>query len=311
MIKKQYDLTLVAGPCSITPENTEQVIREIAPITTPDGERAIYGTRVVGLKSRTALSRSGEGMGIDYDVVIKSLSLSENERANLILPSAELAQKIANKTGLLITSEIMIPHIQLPYFEQKQDLHGNFLPWNPAVEQLGWHLYQMNEFAKRNNWHIGIKHGKFLGIDPLEVANHPDFKGETALEKVVLGLTAYVADHPKELIIIHRGVDVPRDQKYRNAMAHEIMKRIKQKAPSAKIYFDPTHTIGPKMKHIIVEETLAAAKIKSGDDFLYDGLLIEAGDSPTDTDEHVTIEELKYLVKELSTFRKLRAPAKA
>ncbi|HSX08978.1 MAG TPA: hypothetical protein VLF93_02385 [Candidatus Saccharimonadales bacterium] len=308
MNNKQYDLEIIAGPCSITPENAEQIINETAQVKTPDGKRAIYGTRVVGLKSRTALDTKGSGMGIDYEVVIKALSLPENERKKLVMPSVELAEKIAKETGLMIASEIMIPHIQLPSFEQKEMLKGNFLPWNPAVNQLGWQLFEMNEFAKRNNWNIGIKHGKFLGNDPLEVANHPDYQGETALEKVALGLVAYLSGHPQDLIIIHRGVDVPRNKDYRNAMAHEIMKRIKQKAPNAKMYFDPTHTIGPKMRHTIVDETIAAMKLKAGEDFLYDGLIAEAGDSPTDTDEHITIEELQFLVNELSKFRKIRPP---
>lgn len=310
MKNKLYDLEIIAGPCSITPENTEQIINETAQIKTPDGKRAIYGTRVVGLKSRTALDENGAGMGIDYEVVIKALNLSTNEREQLTMPSVELAEKIAKETGLMISSEIMIPHIQLPFFEQKESLKGNFLPWNPAVNQLGWQLFEMNEFAKRNNWNIGIKHGKFLGKDPLEVSNHPDYKGETALEKVVLGLTAYLSGHPQDLIIIHRGVDVPRDPNYRNAMAHDIMKRIKKNAPDIKMYFDPTHTIGPKMRHTIVDETISAMKITIEENFLYDGIIAEAGDSPTDTDEHLTIPELQTLVNELSTFRTIREPKK-
>ena len=308
MNNKQYDLEIIAGPCSITPENTEQIINEIAHVKTPDGKRAVYGTRVVGLKSRTALDENGSGMGIDYEVVREALNLPENEREKLTMPSVELAEKIAKKTGLMIASEIMIPHIQLPFFEKKESLKGNFLPWNPAVNQLGWQLFEMNEFAKRNDWNIGIKHGKFLGKDPLEVANHPDYKGETTLEKVVLGLTAYLSGHPKDLIIINRGVDVPRNKDYRNAIAHEIMKRIKQKAPFAKMYFDPTHTIGPKMRHTIIDETISAMKLKVEEDFLYDGVIAEAGDSPTDADEHITITELQDLVITLSTFRRLRPP---
>jgi len=306
-MNNNYDLTIIAGPCSITQENTEEIINEIAPITTPDGNRAIYGTRVVGLKSRTALAE-GDGMGMDYEVIKQALSLPESERGKLSLPSVKLAERIAKETGLLITAEIMIPHIQLPFYEQKEILHGNFLPWNPAVEQLGWNLLEMGEFAKRNQWDIGIKHGKFLGKVSLEVANHPDYKGETALEKVMIGLETYIPKIDGEIIMIHRGVDVPREGDSRNAIAHEIMKRVKPKMPRSKMYFDPTHTIGPKLKHTIVPETLAAMKLKIGNDFLYDGLLMEAGTSPTDTDEHVTIDELKYLVKELNAFRKLRAP---
>jgi len=307
---KNYDLEIIAGPCSITVENTEQIIREIAPITTPDGKKAIYGTRVVGLKSRTALSQTDDGMGIDWPVMKQAINATEEEKTKLTLPSVQLAEKIANETNLLISSEIMMPHLQLPFLENTPILRNRVMIWNPAVEQLGWHLYQMNAFAKRNNWDIGIKHGKFLGEDPLEVANHPDYKGETTLEKVIIGLTSFVHDAPRDIIIIHRGVDVPGKGDYRNAIAHEIMKRVKSKIPHAKMFFDSTHSIGPKMRHRIVDETLEAMQLKVGQDFLYDGLLMEAGDSPTDTDEHITIQELQQLVNDLSTFRKLREPKK-
>ena len=51
-------------------------------------------------------------------------------------------------------------------------------------------------------------------------------------------------------------------------------------------------------------------KMKTDDDeFLYDGILMEAGSSsPVDLGEHVTINELKQLVVDLSKFRKLRTP---
>jgi 3-deoxy-D-arabino-heptulosonate 7-phosphate (DAHP) synthase len=38
---------------------------------------------------------------------------------------------------------------------------------------------------------------------------------------------------------------------------------------------------------------------------LYDGILIEAGTSKTDSEQHISIKELKELVKELSKFRKI------
>lgn len=305
-----YDLEIIAGPCSITPQNTEQIINEIAPITTADGKPGIYGTRVVGLKSRTALSLDDKGMGIDWPVIKQTVNATEEEKNKLKLPSVELAEKIARETDLLISSEIMIPHLQLPFFENKPIFKNRIMIWNPAVEQLGWHLYQMNQFAKRNNWDIGIKHGKFLGKDPLEVANHPDYTDETTLEKVIIGLTTYVHDAPRDVIIIHRGLDVPGRGDYRNAIAHEIMKRVKTKLPQAKMFFDSTHSIGPKMRHRIVTETMEAMTLTVGDNYLYDGLLMEAGDSPTDTDEHVTIKELDQLVKDLSKFRNLRSPEK-
>ncbi len=74
-MNKQYDLEIIAGPCSITPENAEEIIERTAKIVTPDGMRAIYGTRVVGLKSRTALDLKGEGMGIDSQIIQKALKL--------------------------------------------------------------------------------------------------------------------------------------------------------------------------------------------------------------------------------------------
>ncbi len=307
---KPYDLEIIAGPCSITPENTDEVISEIAPIKTPDGKRAIYGTRVVGLKSRTALDLKGEGMGIDSQVMQQVLILPPSQHKKLKIPSVELAEKIAKETGLLIATEIMIPHLQLPFWESKKVLRGNVMIWNPAVDQLGWNLLEMSQFANKNQWNIGIKHGKFLGKDPLEVANHPDYKGETTLEKVVLGLTTYVQNIKGELVIIHRGVDVPGRGDYRSAITHEIMKRIKLKTSHTKLYFDPTHSVGPVMRHKIVDEIMFAMKLKIKNKYLYDGLLMEAGStSPVDIGEHLTIAELKELVKTLSEFRALRPPA--
>ena len=305
-----YDLEIIAGPCSITPENTQEIISELAKITTPYGQRAILGTRVVGLKSRTSLDLSGDGMGIDSQVIQQAMKLSSSERMKLKIPSVELAEKIIKETGMVITTEIMIPHIQLPYWEAKKIFRGNLMVWNPAVNQLGWNLFEMGEFAQRNDWNVGLKHGKFLGKDPLEVANHPDYQGETSMEKVLIGLTSYVPEMREDLIIIHRGVDVPGRGDYRNAIIHEIMKRIKKKVPkSNRLYFDPTHSIGPKMRHKIVDEIIKAMKMKVGDEFLYDGILMEAGSSsPVDLGEHITINELKQLVADLSKFRKLRSP---
>jgi hypothetical protein len=307
--KKNYDLEIIAGPCSITPENAKEIIEATSKILTPTGNKAIYGTRVVGLKSRTNLNESGDGMGIDYDKIMKALKLGPSKINGLKIPSVELAEKIARETNLMITTEIMIPHIQLPFWANKKLLKGKVMIWNPAVNQLGWNLFEMREFAKKNKWHIGVKHAKFLGRETLRKANHPDYKGETALEKVLIGLTSYASGIDGDLYIIHRGVDVPRTGSYRNAIIHEIMKRIKKRIPKAKLFFDPTHSIGPKMRHKIFNEALTAMKIKTGSAYLYDGLLIEAASSsPVDLDEHLTLKELQKLVDRLSKFRKIRSP---
>ncbi len=305
---KDYNLEIIAGPCSITPENAEEIIREIAPITTPDGNRAIYGTRVVGLKSRTGMTSDGKGMGIDFDMIHDVFDMSRAERNQRVLPSQLIAEKIVKETGMIIATEIMIPHLQLPFFENSEILKNNMMIWNPAVEQLGWNMHEMSHYAIRNNWELGLKHGKFLGKEHLHVANHPDYEGETSLEKTVIGMATFTNGKQDDLIIIHRGVDVPGRGNYRNALVHEVMKRLKSKVPGCRLYFDPSHSFGPKMRNHIVSGIIEAMKIKVEEKFLYDGILIEAGTSPTDADQHITISELNGLVQELSKFRKLRVP---
>lgn len=305
---KQYDLEIIAGPCSITPENTEEIIHEIAPIKTPDGKRGIYGTRVVGLKSRTGMTPDGKGMGIDYEMINEVFDMSRAERNKRKLPSQLLAEKIVKETGMLIATEVMIPHLQLPFFENSEILKGNMMIWNPAVEQLGWNALEMSHYAIRNKWELGLKHGKFLGKEHLHVANHPDYVGETTLEKTIIGMTSFTNGKQNDLIIIHRGVDVPGRGNYRNALVHEVMKRLKTKVPGCRMYFDPSHSFGPMMRDHIVSGIIEAMELKQNGGFLYDGILIEAGTSPTDTDQHITIAELHEVVQKLSKFRKLRAP---
>jgi hypothetical protein len=254
------------------------------------------------------LNTDGKGMGIDFHVIKECLTLSTNKRKKLILPSAEIAERIIRETGLLIASEIMLPHIQLPFFAAKESLQGQMLVWNPSVEQLGWPLLEMSMYAVKNDWQIGIKHSKFLGKDPLEIANNPDYSGETSLEKTLLGLTTFITKREGNFVLIHRGVDVPAKGNFRNALVHEVMKRIKLRVPEARIFFDPSHSYGPKMRHKIIEGVIEAMQIKVKNDLLYDGILIEAGTSPTDTDQHITIKELQYIVDELSIFRNLRQP---
>lgn len=44
------------------------------------------------------------------------------------------------------------------------------------------------------------------------------------------------------------------------------------------------------------------------ENYLYDGALIEVGRSKTDTEQHITIEELDYLCQQITKFRELVAP---
>lgn len=308
-MNKQYNLEIIAGPCSITEDNVSEIINEIASIKTHEGVPGIYGTRVVGLKSRTSLALDGAGMGLDYPVIKRALRLPATERDLLELPTVSIMEEIVQTTGLMVATEIMLPHIQLPFYQNSSILNGNLMVWNPSVNQLGWSVLETSAFVNRNNWKMGIKHGKFLGKEHSDIADNPDYIGETTLEKTWKGLaTSYSQISQANPILIHRGVDVPREGLHRSLPVHNVAKRVKLAVQGSKMYFDPSHSFGPDLRDKIVDETIKAMKLKLNDGFLYDGILIEAGTSPSDTEQHITISELQYLVNELSKFRHLRSP---
>jgi 3-deoxy-D-arabino-heptulosonate 7-phosphate (DAHP) synthase len=127
------------------------------------------------------------------------------------------------------------------------------------------------------------------------------------MEKTWEGLVSYAKKFlsPKRIILIHRGVDVPEKEKYRNAPVHYLAMKVK-KHTGCLLFFDPSHSHGPLMRENIVEETIKAMKMKiNNDEYLYDGILIEVGRSLTDTEQHISLDEFKYLVKELVKFREL------
>lgn len=302
-------LTIIAGPCSIDQQNLEEVYR-IAEITTEDqtGKKqpAIAGTRIVGMKSRTELNTSGDGMGIDYPVFIQNLATLTNGgcvRDLAIPPSVKIAEDVFQKTGMLIATEVMSPMVQLPQYEGRIP-DGKLMPWNPAVEQLGWPILQTAEMVRKNKWHIGIKNGKWVG-EHVRNANSVDFSGNTTMEKTWAGLASYVGDIDGDIILIHRGVDVPDKGDYRNAPVHNIAKRTKEKT-GAKLYFDPSHAYGPKMQKQITYAVIDAMQLTMDDgSYLYDGILIETGTSSTDTDQHISIDELEAMVNEIAQYRSI------
>lgn len=309
---KKQQITIIAGPCSVD-ENNIKEIREISEIevTNRQGkkQRAVAGTRIVGLKSRTELDASGEGMGMDYaaykknsEILLEGGTISDFE----IMPSALIAEEIAKDTNMIIATEVMNPLIQLPAFEQRVG-RGKLMPWNPSVNQLGWQIETMAAFARRNGWHIGIKNGKWIG-DHLETADHHEYKGRTTMEKTWAGLVKYVQDIEHDIVLIHRGVDVPGKGNFRNAPVHHIAKRVK-KDTNVKLFFDPSHTYGPKLRDTIVEAVINAMDMKTDEgEYLYDGVLVETGTSSTDTEQHITVDELRFLTKELAKKRDLVSP---
>jgi hypothetical protein len=306
--QQSYDLEVIAGACSSDLDNRDQVF-EIADmrVRNQQGEtqRGVFGVRNVRLKSRTALGEDDE-MGMDLPTLRPQI-----DKGSAILdmtpPSVEAAREIVAQTDLLVATEIMMPDIQIPHYENKIP-KDKLLLWTPAVDQLGWHVMQMTKYAKRQGWHIGIKNGKTLG-STLAEANDPNRTELIELEKVWKGLTTYAEGLDRsQLILIHRGVLVPERDKFRNALVHEVARRVKHAVPGVKLYLDPSHSYGPKLRHEIVSGTIDAMKMMDGNTHLYDGILIESGVSKTDTDQHITLDELQVLLEDLAKFRRLREP---
>ncbi|MEI6327181.1 MAG: hypothetical protein WCO78_03625 [Candidatus Roizmanbacteria bacterium] len=290
--KQNHTITVIAGPCSLNPMNINELY-EIADITVK-GKRAIKGTRLVGLKSRTSLSLDGNNMGIDYAVFMRNHARlvdgqgpSEFEEP----PTVTIAKQLCKETGLSVGFEVMSPLVQLPCI-QDEVFNDKVLIWSPAVNQLGWPVMQMAAFAQKNGWSVGIKNGKWVGM-----------------EKTWAGLSTYAHGHlaPDNVIMIQRGVESPENGKYRNLPLHETSKHMKEQG--MQVYFDPSHSYGPLLRDDIVRGSVEAMKMTTDTgEYVYDGLLIEAGTSTTDTDQHITHKELGDLCEQLSEFRELVSP---
>lgn len=312
MESKELDCMIVAGPCSVDANNLHEIM-EISQMTVTNSQgikqRAIAGTRVVGLKSRTELSNDGKGMGMDYEVYKSNLSrlVSGKPMTSFELaPSAKYSIDIFEKTRMLIATEVCSPLIQLAPLSGKIPKH-KMLPWNPAVNQLGWPLHEMATIAKHNEWFIGIKNGKWLG-DNLANAESPKHIGGTALEKVWNGLGTFTQMEEDDVFMIQRGIEAIVKGDFRSVPIHQTAKRVRRLS-QRKMLFDPSHSLGPKMRMHIVASTLDAMQIRTSDgSFLYDGALIEVGTSTTDTDQHITLQELQDLCDEIARIRNLVSP---
>lgn len=300
-------VTIIAGPDSIDQYNLEEIY-QIAEIKV-NNQPAVFGTRTVGLKSRTELDSENKPenfMGLDFEVIMKNFNifgLGGTAEDLKPLPSVQMAAQIYQDTGMLCSTEIMLPALQLACIA-KSFKFKPFLVWNSSVDQLGWHVRQMAGFAAEYGWTVGLKNGKWLGENYQE-AEAENYSGATSIEKVWAGLTTYAAI-AEETILIQRGCDLPGKGEYRNLPIHQTAKRTKLKTGKP-LYFDPSHSLGPKMRDQIVEKTVEAMAMKIDEqNYLYDGILIEVGTAQCDTHQHITVAELENMVAQIAEFREVK-----
>ena len=298
-------IKIIAGPCSVN----QQSITELKDIISLNNAnyRPIYGVRVVGLKSRTEMKNDSSYMGIDFDIHMKIYSEILNRNFNILdnikYPSIEIAENILSVDNeMVIATEVVDPVIQIPILARS--IKHNLFPWNPAVNQLGWQMKIMGEYAKKYGFSMGIKNAKNLGIS----AKDSEENNQTApLEKVWKGLATYtgIQEDKKKIFMIQRGVDDAEKGEFRSFPIHNCAKRVKI-ATGYNMMFDPSHSFGPKMRDKIVDGTIEAMKMKlDNGELLYDGALIEVGTSTTDTEQHITINELSNIIDEVSKFREI------
>ncbi len=302
-------VTIIAGPCSVNENNIHQLY-EIADIQIQNREgklqKAIWGIRTVGLKSRSSMNATGEGMGFDFAHYMHNVRLVASKSSFDSLKttrSIEIAKKLIEDTGVVAATEVMDPLVQLPVYEREIP-KGKLFIWNPAVNQLGFQMYAMGIYATRNNWFIGVKNGKWLGSAPEDQFN--------IMEKNWAGQISFATedghfDIKNRIAMIQRGVDIAGKGGFRNLPVHNSAEKVKAKT-GTKMFFDPSHTYGPILRDQIVSATVDAMKLRVADGaYLYDGILIEVGDSTTDTAQHVTVDELREICEQIAEFRDLNA----
>ena len=286
-------MKIIAGPCSVDFDNKHEIEQALS--IKFNGKSVLYGVRIVGLKSRTALDPKNAFIGIDYDVFEENINEVVKGGSNIkIHPSIEIANEIQGKfKDAYMATEIVDTWMQC--WNMSKYLNSDrAIIWNPAVNHLGFPIRIMAKQAQQKNWKIGIKNGKSLGTTIEKSQN-----SETPMEKSWTGLRSYAnfIDN-KDMIMIHRGVEGENSYGYRNIPLHEMCKRVKR-ATKCQMFLDPSHICGPKLRDSILDFTLDAMTIELDGGKLYDGILIEVGTSKSDTQQHITLEELEKMCRKM------------
>ena len=267
------NFTIIAGPCSIDEKNVEEAI-EIGNIPEVDG------VRCVGLKSVTS---PRPFMGIDKEAYF--------ENQLLTWPSVKMAERIIAETGKFIAFELMDTR-QLGQYAHLPE--GKVFIWNPAIGQVGYPIYQAAKLASRFGWGIGLKNPKWAGEAEFEAA--PGIVLDNG-EKNWYGNAKFAEEAGVRPVMIQRGIEGAGKGQFRNIPNHAASMRMK--ALGYEVYFDPSHTFGKELRDEIAARTLEVLEMKAPgeNEYLYSGILIEVGNSQTDTGQHISIIELRKLIE--------------
>jgi hypothetical protein len=269
--------TVIAGPCSLS--GTDEQMQEILEI---GSIKEVDGIRVCGLKSVTS---PRPFMGIDREWYITGRGTQ---------PSYPLALRIRKETGKKIATEMM-DVMQLHAYMIDPIFRDGLFVWNPAINQLGWPMYRAATIARTHGWDIGIKNPKWTGPCDADIfAGEPVSRGM----KTWYGLSRFVSMAGIQPIAIARGTESADTGRYRATPNHADAAMMRQHG--MRVFLDPSHMLGPKMRGEIIDRTLDALTLTTHDgDRIYSGILIEVGTSKTDTDQHISIDELQKLIAEI------------
>lgn len=274
--------TIIAGPCSIDKKNADEAVA-IGNIPEVDG------VRCVGLKSVTS---PRPFMGIDADWFFNESTEKQ--------PSLEIAKRIVVETGKFVAMELMDMR-QLHHFMDSHLFIGKMFLWNPAIMQLGWPIHNMAKVAKEHGWRIGLKNPKWSSDPELELL--PGVILDNG-EKTWWGNAHFSQNAGVKPIMIQRGIEGKGKKPFRNLPNHAASTKMRKLG--LEVYFDPSHSFGKELRDRIVDWTLEALEMRLDDGrYLYTGLLIEVGTSQTDTDQHISIDELKRLIEGIKKQREL------
>lgn len=308
-------LQVVAGQCSFSNEPGQlDELHTLAnmQVSNPNGSmtRAISHLRFVTLKSCTDANNPGIGMDAP---AIKQIIANPGKKDKIDLPGIVLATKFAKEERIGIGAEIMIPHIQMPQYEKHLDKKESLFPWIPSNVILGWVALEMDSWCQKNGWSLGIKNPKWLGTT-LEKAEDPSSEIVSSMQRSWDGMETFT-NIGTDTVLINRGVDIPEKETHRNAITHEIARKIKRNKPHRRIGIDLNHACGPNHRDDIAPSlihallmTVDGLPIRQGGTPLYDVLLAEVGTSITDTKQHMTIPELQDVLSEVSKHRPLLKP---